>query len=121
MNQTQKDLETIQQEVRAWSHREFGGQESKAQPGLVLGPLAPLMGIVEEVGELFDAEVRESFRDAVGDIAIYLCDYAGREGITLSLRRYTNWKPRIEPQTALIIALGRLYHVTLKRDRKSVV
>ncbi len=80
-------LRQIQYEVSYWSRKNFA-----------LGSLAPLLGIVEEVGELCHATLKyhqgirsldnrtkyEADRnDAVGDILIFLCDYANREDIDL--------------------------------------
>lgn len=79
-------LHYLQMEVGQWSRDNFGRQPSTN----------PLLGIVEEVGELSHAhlkglqgirhdseEIREKKRDAVADILIYLCDYCERENIDL--------------------------------------
>lgn len=90
-------LEEIQSRVGYWSQLNFGDQTSKAT-GVPLGSLAPLMGVAEELGELFHATLKrhqgirgfdndETFiaarNDAVADILVYLCDYASREGFSL--------------------------------------
>jgi len=90
-------LPVIQDAVAAWSQKNFGDQVSKVT-GVSLHSLAPLLGIVEEVGELTHAvlkrhqgirgmdvpEVYEKARDdALADILVYLCDFAAREGVDL--------------------------------------
>jgi len=102
----QKGLRQIQDEVGEWSHDNFGEQQS-CITGQELGSLAPLMGLAEEVGELFHATLKahqgiRDFRnpahyqakrnDAIGDILVYLCDYASREGIDLFLILNQVWK-----------------------------
>lgn len=49
-----------------------------------LGALAPLLGIVEEAGELSLAKNEADEFDAVGDICIYLCDYCHRSDVFLA-------------------------------------
>lgn len=128
-------LDTIQEQIAEWSAANFGRQVSKTKvtvsnrgeedttcykdqipqfsgksvhlSDLVLGSLAPLMGIGEEIGEFNEAlaalyyysqndhdtpnSLNETYftpqrkkchteiEDALGDIAVYLCDYSFRE------------------------------------------
>jgi NTP pyrophosphatase (non-canonical NTP hydrolase) len=82
------DLEKLQKEVGDWSLKNFGDQSSSN----------PLLGAVEEVGELCHAHLKSqqgirgyddpakgiaNKKDALGDILIYLMDYCSREGISL--------------------------------------
>lgn len=100
-----KDLKEMQGLVGSWSKQNFGDQVSKAN-GMTLGSLAPLLGVVEEVGELchatlkhhqgirgFDdpAKYEEAVIDAAADIMVYLCDYAEREGFSLHDALNTVW------------------------------
>ena len=101
-----KNLEEIQYEVSDWSQRNFGNQCSKAKPNLCLDSIAPLLGIVEEVGELAHVTLKyhQGIRgfdplkysldrnDSVADILIYLCDYASREGINLQNVLNDTWE-----------------------------
>lgn len=143
-------FEKIQFQVGAWSLKNFNGQETPYlnvrfagevrdcarnkgdAPGpawdalhsealvVSLGGLAPLMGLVEEVGELCGAKSRTDAQDALGDIAIYLCDYLCRENI--------QWPTRIElpveqqytaaPVTGIVVCLGALHHCHLKRFQR---
>jgi len=79
-------LAQMQEEQRPWVKHNFG--ESP--------PHHPLLGIVEEVGELSHgylkseqgirgskAKHHEEMEDAVGDIVIYLTDFCSRVGINL--------------------------------------
>lgn len=82
--QPARSVRQIFEEAVLWSRANFGDQPS----------YRPLLGIVEEVGELCHAhlkgeqgirltpeQVAEKKVDAVADIMIYLFDYCGREGI----------------------------------------
>ena len=109
-------FEPIQMEVCQWSKENFGQQQSKVNPDMFLGSLAPMLGIIEEAGEWVDAKDDEEEQDAIGDIMIYLCDYAGREGFILpdvSEQYITNEDPVIK----VMRCLGELSHCTLKRHQ----
>ena len=87
------DLQEIQQQQADWSFRNFGNQPSTQ----------PLLGIVEEVGELSHAVLKRAqgirtnedhqaaIDDAVGDIVIYLMDFCSKEGINLETAIQTVW------------------------------
>lgn len=115
------ELQQIQNQVAKWSIKNFGSQRSKLDPALTLGSLAPLLGLIEEFGELSEAvdnQNREEIEDALGDIGIYLCDYTSREGILLPIREnIPDYKvPPITFRT-LNGLLGKLVHITLKRHQ----
>lgn len=89
------ELHQIQSEVAEWSTRNFGQQPS----------VNPLLGVVEEVGELSHAYLKRqqgirgtpeehaaAIRDAVGDIVIFLCDFCAREGINLGNAVEDTWR-----------------------------
>lgn len=96
-----KSIPEIQAEIRVWADGQFGKNVSKDDSapsfGSPLGSIPSLMGVAEELGELFHAvayrhqgrgytnlgEHRAAKEDAVGDLMIYLLDYCGREGIEL--------------------------------------
>lgn len=111
-------------EVGGWSLQNFGLQFSKVT-GVLLGPLAPLMGIAEEVGELVTAVVigdTKGVKDAIGDVLIYLCDYSFREGVSMDKIAYA--KPTCIGADAtandlegLSMAVGALFRATLKRHQ----
>lgn len=89
-----KTLRRLQDEVGEWSRENFGDQPS----------YRPLLGAVEEVGELAHAHLKreqgirtnEDHRrkqlDAIGDIVIYLADYCSREGICLRAAIQDTWR-----------------------------
>ena len=79
-------LAEIQEQVGAWSRYNFPRNT----------PLEPMLGIIEEVGELAHAILKTNQgirgtaeehvaeeRDAIGDAGIFLCDFAGRIGHSL--------------------------------------
>ena len=82
------DLRKFQDEVHEWATRNFGENRDYKHPA---------MGVVEEVGELFHAflkqeqGIRGTFEeheaealDAVGDIAVYLADLCALRGWNLA-------------------------------------
>lgn len=96
-----KTLNEIQEEVREWAEQ-FGDNES-AYTGQMLFSLPPLLGMMEELGELAaptckrhqgrykqdlteterQCEYRKDVKDALADLMIFMCDYANREGVDL--------------------------------------
>ena len=84
---------------------------------VALGSLAPLMGLVEELGEYASAKDKAEELDAIGDCGIYLCDYAYRE--QLSFQGCMNGLEVIMHPNARvhspIVEIGLLYHCHLKR------
>lgn len=77
------NLRGIQEEQKQWSKRNFPDSTH----------IEPLMGMVEEIGELFHAELKrrqgirgteeehiEAAKDAVGDVVIYMMDYCTKRG-----------------------------------------
>jgi len=83
----------------------------------LLGSLAPLLGMVEEVGEWFLAETNAEQKDALADVGIYLCDYASREGFILPEPILAEVPIVADPLASLIMVLGNLCHVTLKHHQ----
>lgn len=136
-------LAELQQEISAWSRTNFGSQVSK-QNGVVLGPLAPLLGIAEELCEYADAyshpmsfesipEYEIETLDALADLMIYLLDYASRSGFAVSITvdelHETMYQKIVDanlvqngfdpvlpenPVLAIAMKLQRLLHLNLK-------
>ncbi len=88
------EIEQYQMEVREWSKKNFGDQPSTNS----------LLGIMEELGELAHAhlkgiqgirhtpdEIHNMRGDALGDLFIYMCDYADRSGLWLEEVIETVW------------------------------
>lgn len=79
-------LNELQEEVHQWSGSNFDQHD----------PINPLLGIVEEIGELCHAVLKRrqnirmdedhdaNERDAIGDIVVFLCDYCSMQGLSLS-------------------------------------
>lgn len=142
-----QSFQQIQTQIGRWSFENFGFQETpylevrmagtirpdvprakgdystpnRVVPALVvaLHGLAPLLGIGEEVGELHAAGATYTDRkDAVGDIAVYLCDYCNREGIVLPNRPELAEADKQAPTDGIVANYGRLLHCHLKRYQR---
>jgi len=91
-----------------------------------LGPLASLLGIAEEVGEMFGQELFEVSRndadieDALGDISIYLCDWAYRSGVVLphNPNIHDKYKKSENPMFGIAVYMGKLVRCHLKRHQR---
>jgi len=137
-----KSIYVLQREVGEWSQANFGGQETNRLSLVVddttptdfnagewdwkvlLGSLAPLMGIAEEIGELASSTNPVEEEDAIGDIMIYLLDYSHREGLELA-GLWPNWDNPNGERTPcplgslypIVKAMGMLFHATLKHHQ----
>jgi NTP pyrophosphatase (non-canonical NTP hydrolase) len=98
-----KTLQEIQAEIGQWAQEQFGDNRSKDKSSVsydhILGSLPPLLGMMEELGELARAvarrhqgrgydnvvEHREAKEDALADMLVFMCDYGYREGIDLNV------------------------------------
>lgn len=88
------DFQTLQLEAAVWEAKNFKQQK----------PHQPLLGVVEEVGELAHAHLKseQGIRkdedlfakkiDAIGDIVIYLAHYCVLNGIDFHLAVYHTWQ-----------------------------
>lgn len=99
---------------------DYPGHESTIPRVVALNGLAPLMGLVEEVGELYGAACPADAKDAIGDIAVYLCDYLTRENLRWpDMALYIDPAPGLLPcMNRLVAAMGKLYHCHLKRFQR---
>lgn len=104
---------TLSQEVGFWAARNFPSKETDDRYN-------PLLGIVEELGELSQAVVnkdKEAIRDALADITIYMADYAYRNQLVLGARGHTvafGGESYILPLTTTV---GKLCHHHLKQKQ----
>lgn len=132
---SQEIMSTLQREVGEWSQVNFGDQASKTHIPLVLGSVAPILGIIEEFGEMDEALVNRDItlaKDSVADILIYLADYFCRIAIKDNLYswRLLDWHridklliietPSSSPEKTasfLLRKLGRFAHINLKRHQ----
>lgn len=101
--------EDLKNTVGHWSAANFGSQKG-------LGCLVPLLGVVEELGEFYDAETTEDRDDALGDMAIFLVDYCYRSGVDLSEMPLSGMQ-RTE-NDSLVAAVGHLSHCQVKRMQR---
>jgi len=109
-------------EVYEWSHSNFGEQPS----------YRPLLGLVEEFGELLEALAhndRAKIEDAIGDIAVFSMDYAAREKLdmlALDDLEYLGSQVAMNavlngPKDIVVEAmkyLGKINHAHLKSEQK---
>lgn len=98
-------LEKHQQEISDWSYAQFGKPKGKnrAQHDLI-DTNDPLLGMVEELGELTHAVLKqkqqirteenheEKEKDAIGDLMIFLLDYCSRRGFSASEILKNTWE-----------------------------
>lgn len=126
-----KSLKDLQQEIGQWAAENFGKNVSKMRKReqregalgmietptrLVLDELAPLMGMMEELGEMFEEGTEADVKDAFADILVYLCDYCHRSQIVLleciiETEEGEAWQ---NTAAAIVAALGDLFHIELK-------
>lgn len=83
----------LQVEVADWSNKNFPDNK----------PYHPLLGVMEEVGELTHAHLKQeqgirtnenhiaNKEDAIGDIIIYLADYCSRNNIDMDGAVQSTW------------------------------
>lgn len=96
------------------------------QPFWSAAVLPVALGVGEECGELADAKTHAEATDAVGDIAIYVCQVATRERLAMSeilaeagriadraLAAYAS-----RPWRKLLVRVGRVNHLALKRHQR---
>ena len=86
-------LARVQAELKPWVAHNFGDRE----------PWQPLLGIMEEVGELAHAFLKQNqgihttedhttaIRDAVADVVVFLCDFCNGQGIDLAAQVRETW------------------------------
>lgn len=90
------DLDAFQQDVHRWANENFGE----------ITPIEPLLGMVEELGELChtvlknsqdirgmgdDALARLSMEDALGDLCVFMANFAAHAGIRLERAIVDTW------------------------------
>lgn len=152
-----KSFTSLQMAVGRWSKENFGDNESPyfvlkidsfpegwkvgdemPRTLVAMESLCPLLGIVEEIGELAMASSKAEVEDAIGDIFIYVCDYTYRAGFEMpigqslnTMRSYRGTDPDTgrrlyrplsdvmnidgDALIGLIGWAGQLCHATLKR------
>lgn len=101
-------LARIQSEIGEWSRNQFGEENASKNPQFrdeELRDLPSLLGMVEEIGELVAPivklhqgrykgsldQAKEDIIDALGDLMIFMCDFAYRNDISLSDTLRMTW------------------------------
>lgn len=111
------DPETFQADVMKWVIYNFPNSQ----------PHYPLLGLAEEMGELFDAidkRKTEDVHDACGDIMIFLAQYCGLNGFDLMeciSQERAGYGTMLQGSSAtdcLVMMVGKLAHAHLKMDVK---
>lgn len=108
-----QDFGTLQPEQAEWSMRNFGPKDKHQ----------PLLGIIEELGELEEAMEeldRAKALDAAGDIVVYTADFCTQWGWDLNELYRLSQKPRAVEVMPLRLSYvqGRLAHHQLKWEQK---
>ena len=98
------------------------------QPFWSSSVLPVALGVGEECGELADAKTHAEATDAVGDIAIYVCQVATRERLAMSEilaeagriadRAQATNRGLTHQWRTLMARVGRVAHLALKRHQK---
>jgi hypothetical protein len=115
----------LQDAVGTWSVENFGNNVSKSglHSEVVLGHVASVLGLMEEVGELLTADTLDKAKDAYADVGIYFSDFCHRsklDFLTLygnSLAQPVRLVPGLSPRASLAAEVGRLAHVVLKHHQ----
>ena len=94
-------------------------------PTASLGALAPILGLVEEIGEFSRARTQDDTLDAVGDVVIYMSDAMHRMRFSpgelmtfLDIAEGIEWPGWATVGSRLSQAVGRVCHVVLKRAQR---
>lgn len=98
------------------------------QPFWSAAVLPVALGVGEECGELAEAKTHAEATDAVGDVAIYVCQVATRERLAMSEilaeagriadRALATNRGLTHQWRTLMARVGRVAHLALKRHRK---
>lgn len=126
----------LQKSIYEWSSKNFGanltskfslhivdrgdwnGETPLPKTLVAVDALCPLLGLVEELGELVSSKTLNEQQDAIGDVFIFLCDYTAREEIPLPIGHLLPAgleEPNADPITGLVQWVGFLNHGVLKR------
>lgn len=121
------DFDRIAGEIGEWAKTNFGDNEAKPEwlkricKGMKLGPIGPLLGIGEEIGEMTTAIFKHDqaeIEDGFADILIFSADFCMRFNLSYSwiVRDALKNGPRIAagPENSLQSVYGRLLHACLK-------
>lgn len=105
---TNEQIDDMQRQLAEWQARNFANVDDR--------DLA--LGIVEELGEYFEAETEEDRRDAIGDVLIYCGQLLARNWIKLSANISNHGDRDGVSARRVIVAAGMICHAALKRHQK---
>src|SRR5512139_2641926 len=97
-------LKRLQQEVKIWTDYNFGSRD-------VHPPHRALLGIIEEIGELYHADKDDEIADGIGDVMIYMADYCN--GMNFDLDKIAEvHRPdtKVEAWKTWLGIIGKLCH-----------
>lgn len=77
-------LAEISEDISAWSWRTFKKNKSKVDNRLTLGALAPLLSMMDLMGQLEESHVQEDQAKIIGLLVISACDFLNREDLAIS-------------------------------------
>lgn len=105
----------LQEEMLTWQQHNFPNRTA----------WEPLVGMVEEVGELVESESTDrgivEILDAVGDVGIYMADYCNAKGYNMDTLWETAKEPTygitVNPLASASIHMGRVCHAHLKEHQ----
>ena len=100
------ELDAIQVRLHRWQIDKFGYQASERMA----------LGIIEECGELDDADTTADELDALGDICVYSSQLLTHSRLALSVAIRIAEETRFGP--TLLSSAGKLAHTVLKRLQK---
>jgi hypothetical protein len=119
------DFNRFAAEVAIWSEKNFGPKTNIAKGYKY--PHQPLLGIIEEFGELCIAvdnlntygiqAKKDNFIDAVGDTVIYITDYCNQLNLNLDTIILNAHNYKCEEDLNTLIILGCLCHNHLKMEQ----
>lgn len=113
----QHEIQTLQEDIAAWSMRRFGKNRSKKRSGLLLDSLAPLLGLTAKFGALEESRTHDDKVKAIEDVFLYLCDYASREDIEIS---HIGDLRQDRDKNAGLISIGKMAQALLHYHRKII-
>jgi NTP pyrophosphatase (non-canonical NTP hydrolase) len=110
-------FQELQAEQAPWAARNFGDVPA----------WQPLLGMIEEVGELFevctrvdeeDERYEVDAKDAIADLIIFSVDFANRMDLVLPSPRSEEWSPKQWVDTAeFVTAVAKIAHHYLKMSQ----
>jgi hypothetical protein len=106
-------LKQLQEENKVWATHNFGNVNRTYA-------YHPLLGIIEELGELEQAlydMYTSDIWDAIGDVMIYMADYCNRMDLDLDMISKQDLDITLDCHIEVFRILGKLCHAQLKLEQ----